>query len=189
MMLDGIDISNAPLVWRENNRGVGVRVVDPKWLKRARQREERRLKTLHEARLKQKQTPPREFPQPTAEWFERANTAADILLGARERKGRRVTYREIEFRICRAMGVNIHDVRGPWRNVHVTMARQAIAYWCRRRTLLSFPQIGQLMGGKDHTTIIHGVRRYPERRLGQGRYLAPLIAKQSKTKASNEGKH
>ncbi|MBL4890474.1 MAG: hypothetical protein JKX91_01335, partial [Rhizobiaceae bacterium] len=35
------------------------------------------------------------------------------------------------------------------------------AYWLiKRNTSLTLPTIGRLLGGRDHTTILHGVRRY-----------------------------
>jgi hypothetical protein len=34
-------------------------------------------------------------------------------------------------------------------------------YWrCRRETKLSLSQIGRLLGGRDHTTVVHGVKKY-----------------------------
>lgn len=41
------------------------------------------------------------------------------------------------------------------------------AMWeIRRRTKLSLPQIGKLMGDRDHTTVLHGIKGH-ERRLGE----------------------
>lgn len=82
-----------------------------------------------------------------------------------------ITYAKVEYRICRAMGVSIADVRSPRRTQQIVLARFAICYWCYRLTTYSMPQIGRFMGGKDHTTILHAVARYPELRFAHGRHL------------------
>ncbi|WP_078709610.1 helix-turn-helix domain-containing protein [Consotaella salsifontis] len=78
--------------------------------------------------------------------------------------------------ICLAYGVTIDDLRSHRRTSPLPDARQAISYWCRRRTGLSYAQIAKLVGVKDHTTIIHGVRQHPYNRLKQRRYLRPLTS-------------
>lgn len=47
-----------------------------------------------------------------------------------------------------------------------THPRQEAMWEIRQRTRLSFPQIAEKLGRKDHTTIIHGVREH-ERRMAQ----------------------
>lgn len=74
-------------------------------------------------------------------------------------------------RICRALKVNKEELLSNRRNKEVTFARQAIFYWARRRTRLSFPDIGRRMGDKDHTTVLHGCRVYPKKRAAMGRNL------------------
>lgn len=47
------------------------------------------------------------------------------------------------------------------------------AYWrCARETPASYPQIGRAFGNRDHTTILHGVRRH-EKRLAEAANGAP----------------
>lgn len=48
---------------------------------------------------------------------------------------------------------------GKRRTRTVALARQ-VAYWCVREHLAwSYPRIGAVFGGRDHSTIIHGVQR------------------------------
>lgn len=84
------------------------------------------------------------------------------------------TLYRIRLRICRAMRVDIREVNGPYRNDHIVLARQAIAYWSRRQTQLSYPEIGRRLGDRDHTTILHAIRAYPQKRAKMGRYLRTL---------------
>lgn len=57
-------------------------------------------------------------------------------------------------------GVPAADIIGPRRTRTQARARQ-IAIWCAKHYCphLSYPQIGRRMGGRDHTTILHSVRR------------------------------
>lgn len=43
--------------------------------------------------------------------------------------------------------------------------RQCAMYLARRYTDLSLPQIGRCLGGRDHSTISHGIHAHTERRL------------------------
>jgi chromosomal replication initiation ATPase DnaA len=73
-------------------------------------------------------------------------------------------------RISRATGIHPRDILGPSRARDVSFARQAVMYWARRLAWLSLPQIAREIG-RDHTTVLHGKRIYPERRAAMGRTL------------------
>ena len=83
----------------------------------------------------------------------------------------RHTYREIERRACRVFKVSVSEIRSNRRSRPIVFARQFVMYWAVRLTRLSLPQIGRLMGGRDHTTCLHGKREYPKKRAQMGRYL------------------
>lgn len=54
-------------------------------------------------------------------------------------------------------GVTLKDIKGSSRMVHFVFPRQVIALMVKKeRPDLSLPQIGRWMGGRDHTTILHG---------------------------------
>jgi hypothetical protein len=55
-------------------------------------------------------------------------------------------------------GVTPEDILGRSRVAPVVRARMAAAYLIRTQTTLSLPRIGGVMGGRDHTTILHSVR-------------------------------
>ncbi|MHC5307529.1 helix-turn-helix domain-containing protein [Bartonella sp. LJL80] len=84
---------------------------------------------------------------------------------------KRSTYQKIEFRICKALKITRNEIRSVRRDSEIAFARQAIMYWAVRLTPLSYPRIGVLMGGKDHTTILHGVKVYRVKRAKMGRTL------------------
>jgi len=55
--------------------------------------------------------------------------------------------------------VSLEDLCGPSRSRTLSNARQIAMYLCRELTDLSLPKIGQLFGGRDHTTVIHADRK------------------------------
>jgi len=52
------------------------------------------------------------------------------------------------------------DVASARRNVELVTCRQEICYRLRHETLFSLPQIGRLLGGRDHTTVLFAIRRH-----------------------------
>lgn len=56
-----------------------------------------------------------------------------------------------------SFGVSISDLESPSRKQPLARARQVAMYICRELTDLSLPKIGSLFGGRDHTTVLHGV--------------------------------
>lgn len=81
------------------------------------------------------------------------------------------TYLLIEARAMKVFKVSKMELRGVRRNQEVCFARQFVMYWTRRLTTLTLPQIGRLMGGRDHTTVLHGSRVYVGKRRAQGRTI------------------
>ena len=56
----------------------------------------------------------------------------------------------------------LEDLTGPRRTKKIAMARQQAMYLARESTEASLPQIGQALGGRDHTTIMHGYNKIVE---------------------------
>lgn len=83
----------------------------------------------------------------------------------------RPTYRSIEARACRVFKVTQAELRSNRRPREIVIARQFIMYWATRLTGLSLPAVGRLMGGRDHTTVLHGKTVYPQKRAKMGRHL------------------
>jgi len=82
-----------------------------------------------------------------------------------------ISFDDIMDRICKATGITRRDILSERRAVDVVFARQAVCYWAYRRTKLSFPEIAKAMGRSDHTTTIHSVAAYVEKRAKEGRTL------------------
>ena len=56
------------------------------------------------------------------------------------------------------------ELTGPRRDARVVAARQVAMYLLRKDAALTLPQIGRELGGRDHTTALHGCKKI-ERRL------------------------
>ncbi len=59
-------------------------------------------------------------------------------------------------------GITMEELTGASRTHVLVTARQIAMYLCRELTDMSLPKIGQLFGGKDHTTVMHADRKIRE---------------------------
>lgn len=55
------------------------------------------------------------------------------------------------------------EITGAQRHAAFVHARQEIMYRASKETHASLAQIGRTLGNRDHTTVIHGIRRHQER--------------------------
>lgn len=69
---------------------------------------------------------------------------------------------EINAAVAEAFGVSVGDILGADRTREVANPRQCAFFLARKHTKLSYPQIGRGYG-RDHTTVLHGVKRWPEK--------------------------
>jgi chromosomal replication initiator protein len=76
--------------------------------------------------------------------------------------GRKVTMDEIIKKTCDYYKVRPADLMSPNRARNIVRPRQMAMYLCKKYTTRSLPEIGRKFGGRDHTTILHGVRKIEE---------------------------
>jgi chromosomal replication initiator protein len=60
--------------------------------------------------------------------------------------------------VTRHYGVTWQQICGPSKKAVIVMARWIIAYALRVRTSMTNEKIGELLGGRDHSTITHAVQ-------------------------------
>ena len=89
---------------------------------------------------------------------------AQGLLGAALRSGpeRRITVDEIQNVTADHFGLKQADLLSERRTRTIARPRQIAMYLCKQNTTRSYPDIGRRFGGRDHTTVLHGVRRIEE---------------------------
>lgn len=76
--------------------------------------------------------------------------------------GRKVTMDEIIKKACEYYKLRQSDMMSPNRTRTIARPRQMAMYLCKKYTTKSLPEIGRKFGGRDHTTILHGVRKIEE---------------------------
>jgi chromosomal replication initiator protein len=59
-------------------------------------------------------------------------------------------------------GTNIVELIGRGRSAPLALQRQIVMYVMRMETGASYPQIGDILGGRDHTTVMHGCDKVTE---------------------------
>jgi len=86
------------------------------------------------------------------------------LLGSAFRGGpeRRITVDEIQKTVAEHFQLKQTDLLSDRRNRAVARPRQIAMYLCKQHTTRSYPDIGRRFGGRDHTTVLHGVRKVGE---------------------------
>ncbi len=66
---------------------------------------------------------------------------------------------EIQKVVCKHFNIKITDLKGKKKNNSIVLPRQIAMYIIRQRTKLSFPEIGQCFGGRDHSTVIYSINK------------------------------
>jgi len=89
---------------------------------------------------------------------------ASTLLGMAMRGGpeRRITVDEIQKTVADHFNMKQADLLSERRTRSVARPRQIAMYLCKQHTTRSYPDIGRRFGGRDHTTVLHGVRKIEE---------------------------
>lgn len=61
--------------------------------------------------------------------------------------------------VCAVTGISANDIKGPRRLAEMVKARQIAMFLMVRIGKRSTPETGRFLGGRDHTTVMHGWRR------------------------------
>jgi chromosomal replication initiator protein len=87
-----------------------------------------------------------------------------VLLGSALRGGpeRRITVDEIQKTVADHFNLKQADLLSERRTRSVARPRQIAMWLCKQHTTRSYPDIGRRFGGRDHTTVLHGVRKIEE---------------------------
>ena len=75
---------------------------------------------------------------------------------------RRVTIDEIQRRVAEHFNIKLVEMTSDRRARIVARPRQVAMYLAKQLTTRSLPEIGRKFGGRDHTTVIHAVRKIDE---------------------------
>lgn len=89
----------------------------------------------------------------------------------------------IAMEVSRIRGVALNDLLSDRRPVAIVRPRQEAMYLAKTMTPASLPAIGRRLGGRDHTTVMHGVRKISERIADVPGYGDELEAMQAAIRA------
>ena len=76
-----------------------------------------------------------------------------------DEQGPQITAAIIMAATAEYFSVTMEELQGANRSRTLVNARQIAMYLCRELTELSLPRIGASFGGKDHTTVMHAVKK------------------------------
>jgi chromosomal replication initiator protein len=86
------------------------------------------------------------------------DTLADLV-------GRRahITPSQVIETVAKFYNISVAEMVSSARNKELVQPRQVAMYLIRQETDASLPEIGNLLGGRDHTTVLHGIERIKDR--------------------------
>ena len=108
----------------------------------------------------------------TAVTLETAETAIRDLVKNREPK--RIKIEDIQKLVASRYNVSRSDILSERRTAAVVKPRQIAMYLSKVLTLRSLPEIGRRFGGRDHTTVLHAVRKI-EKQIGEDAVLGDEV--------------
>ena len=88
--------------------------------------------------------------------------AQDCLADVLRSSDRKVSIEEIQRKVSEHFNIRLADMIGPKRVRTIARPRQVAMYLAKTMTTRSLPEIGRRFGGRDHTTIMHGIRKVEE---------------------------
>ena len=91
-------------------------------------------------------------------------TTQEVLHDLLRANDRRVTIEEIQKRVAEHFNIRVSDMHSARRARSVARPRQVAMYLAKQLTSRSLPEIGRKFGGRDHTTVMHAVKKIDELR-------------------------
>jgi len=70
-----------------------------------------------------------------------------------------ITVDFIQRCVAEEFGISLQDIKLKRRNKNIVLPRQVTMYLSRELTDLSLPEIGEILGGRDHTTVLHSYNK------------------------------
>ncbi|MFP4361989.1 MAG: chromosomal replication initiator protein DnaA, partial [Alphaproteobacteria bacterium] len=90
------------------------------------------------------------------------DTAQDVLRDVLRANEKRITIEEIQKAVVAHYSLKLADMQSKRRSRVVARPRQVAMYLAKQLTPRSLPEIGRRFGGRDHTTVMHAVKKVEE---------------------------
>ena len=88
--------------------------------------------------------------------IENAKELLSDLLNVNEKK---ISIALIQQQVSLYYNIKVVDMSSSRRPINIARPRQIAMYFCKDITSFSYPEIGKAFGGKDHTTVMHAVKK------------------------------
>jgi chromosomal replication initiator protein len=86
----------------------------------------------------------------------------EVLADLLRANDRRITIEDIQKQVAQHFNIKMADMHSARRSRTIARPRQIAMYLAKKLTSRSLPEIGRKFGGKDHTTVMHAVRKVDE---------------------------
>lgn len=83
----------------------------------------------------------------------------EVLRDLLKANDRRITIEDIQKRVSEYYSIKVADMQSARRSQNVARPRQVAMFLTKVLTTRSLPDIGRKFGGRDHTTVLHAVRK------------------------------
>jgi len=103
-------------------------------------------------------------------------TVQETLSDSRYTTGQRLTVDRIQKAVCEEFRVTLTDMTSKRRARIIARPRQVAMYLSKKLTKRSLPDIGRRFGGRDHTTVMHAVKRIDSLRVEDAAFNAQIEA-------------
>jgi chromosomal replication initiator protein len=92
------------------------------------------------------------------------DTVQEVLQDLLRANDKRLSVEDIQRVVANHYNVKMSDMHSARRSVSIARPRQVAMYLSKQLTSKSLPEIGRKFGGKDHTTVMHAIKRIEEMR-------------------------
>ncbi len=90
------------------------------------------------------------------------DTTQEVLRDLLRSNDRRITIEDVQKKVCEFYNIKMSDLLSGRRQQTITRPRQVAMYFSKTLTTKSLPEIGRKFGGKDHTTVLHAIKKVQE---------------------------
>lgn len=87
------------------------------------------------------------------------DSAREVLSDLLRTSSKKITIEEIQKKVSVHYNIKFSDIFSSKRSRQITLPRQVAMYLAKKLTTMSLPDIGKNFGGKDHTTVLHAIRK------------------------------
>jgi chromosomal replication initiator protein len=90
------------------------------------------------------------------------DSTQDVLRDLLRSNDKRLTIEDIQKSVCEFYKIKVSDLLSSRRMQNIARPRQVAMYLAKALTTKSMPEIGRKFGGRDHTTVLHAVKKVQE---------------------------